>query len=191
MAFGPYHCLLKWNVQGRPAANVLYFDLNEDIPGLPANSFGVATKLEAAWVANIVPLASAAAVYQGVIVTEETKGSKYETTANISGGGSGGALPPNTTYLIRKSLSGTSKSGRLYFPGVAESQVDDGGNVASGIITAFNSAWATFYDAVKDGGTNVLAVKGFVGGGPTPNYYPITEFNCDGKVASQRRRLRK
>jgi len=108
----------------------------------------------------------------------------------VSGGGSGGALPPNSTYLIRKNLLGTSKSGRLYFPGVAESQVDDGGNVSGSIITAFDAQFELFLAQIELSTTDVLAVKGFVNGGPTPNYYTIDSFKTDGKIASQRRRLR-
>lgn len=118
------------------------------------------------------------------------------TVAPSTAVGGGTCVPPNTAYLIRKrtDLAGKRGRGRFYLPGVREDQVDNVGNVLPATQTVLNTALESWHDYLT-GGTGARLYPPVVlhrseGIGVEPPPTPITTFVTDGKVATQRRRLR-
>jgi hypothetical protein len=71
-------------------------------------------------------------------------------TAN-TGSKVGATSSPAAAYLIRKNtaLGGKKGSGRMYMPGVAESDIDEGGVISGARTTALQTAWAAFHSALQ------------------------------------------
>lgn len=111
---------------------------------------------------------------------------------------------PNVTFLIRKNtgIGGRQGAGRIYWPGVAESDVGEGGVVIAGTVTSMQTAWTAFftdlgtrlvpmvllhshgaYTKLVDGQASVVVVAPKL---PTT----VTGVTFDSTVATQRRRLR-
>jgi len=118
------------------------------------------------------------------------------TEAPFPGNDPAACIPPNTAYLIRKrtDLAGRRGRGRFYLPGVTEERVDNVGNVLSGTVGSMQTICDAFYSRLTfDAGARfyppvVLHRSEGIGTEPPPT--PITRFVVDGKVATQRRRLR-
>lgn len=104
-------------------------------------------------------------------------------------GGSG--TSPNVSYLIRKNTSfgGRTGRGRMYWPGVVESGPGSDGVIDSAVVSNLqgniNSAYTTL---VSIGAIPHLLHSA---GSPISAPLPITSFTVDGKVATQRDRLRR
>lgn len=104
------------------------------------------------------------------------------------GGDSGAVLPQNCAYLLQKRSEhgGPTGRGRMFLPGVPESKVSNTGvvdGVERGIITG---AAASFIDDLVDFGTPMLI---FHASAEAP--YQVVFLPCDGKIATQRERLRR
>jgi hypothetical protein len=111
------------------------------------------------------------------------------------GGNAGDAFPSNTAFLLKKitAKGGRRHQGRMFYPGVNEGNVDSLGQVGASIVTSFNTLLATYI-------VNIEAIAGVLGlfilhsqpqnlliDDPTR----ITQIMCDGRVATQRQRLRR
>lgn len=119
----------------------------------------------------------------------------WESTAG-SGTGSGDppASPPNTALLVRKltTRGGRKGRGRCFYPEVQQNAVDPNGELTTVALGNYQDAWddwmaelegtSSFGDGFRLFHTNSPATDG------PPNL--ITNFVVDGKVATQRRRLR-
>lgn len=101
---------------------------------------------------------------------------------------SGGAVPQNTSFLLRKftGFVGRGRTGRMFIPGVPEASVQSNGQVETSALSNLNTAAGDYYDLfptgflkVNHGATN--------GGGNTL----IHTLAFDAAVATQRRRLRR
>jgi hypothetical protein len=114
--------------------------------------------------------------------------------AAVAGNSGLATVPQNTAWLVKKisGLGGRRNRGRMYFPGVSESVVDNKGELTSGQITALN----TLVGSLKVGGS-VHTAFGFLGqmqilhetGSQTPT--EVTDLVVQKVVATQRRRLRR
>ena len=186
-----YKLLYKWEVSGgREAANVLYWNNNGDIPTVPDDPEATASWALGQWEIAIVPLASGSTIFRGVTVSRIDGTGQFERSVSVGGGGSGASSPPNVAYLVRKNVFESSRGGRLYLPGVAESQVDDAGNIPGGIVTAINAQFDGYWNGMTEGLTRLVIQRKGPGGIGSETYHPITGFVCDTKVATMRRRLR-
>ena len=118
-------------------------------------------------------------------------GPSAEVVAGLGGGISGECSAPNTAFLIRKltSTGGRTGRGRMYIPGVAESQVTLGGNLVSPYAADVGATWEAFRTDMSSAGAVPVLLHG--PGSPVSTPLIITSFLCDAKVATQRRRLRR
>lgn len=103
--------------------------------------------------------------------------------------GSMSALPQNCAYLIKKitGVGGRRNRGRMYVPGVPENVVDAAGNLLAAEIDAIQGmlgTWFTALQAITALGDPVILHNN----SSTPT--PITSFQCDPRIATQRRRMR-
>lgn len=112
------------------------------------------------------------------------------------GGGSATLVPQNTAFLVRKrtDLGGRRGRGRMYIPGVAESTVDNVGDLADATVTGLQVSLDNWYAAL----TSAVGARYYPpvvlhrseGAGIEPAPTPITRFVMEKRVATQRRRLR-
>jgi hypothetical protein len=104
-------------------------------------------------------------------------------------GGTGGAAAP--AFLIHKNtlLGGRAGRGRFFLPGVPETAVGPGGVLASGVVTAVNTALNAFWGdmATADLGLVLLHAEG----SPITTPTIIESLTCDPVVGTQRRRQRR
>ena len=108
-----------------------------------------------------------------------------------SGSATGFGAPTNTAILITWAALGTrtQRNGRTYLPGVDEDLVDTAGLLTSGYQTDINDQVQAFLEAL-DFASIALVVNSKATGG---SYEPrtITGGSVSGRVATQRRRLRR
>lgn len=127
----------------------------------------------------------------------------YATVAASNAGGNGViATTPNVAFLLHKytAIGGKKGQGRMYWPGVGESEVDYAGAVDATKLSTFNTALGQFFADLatagypmylahsfgtykkRDGSTVVVASR-------APDL--VTSIALDAKAATQRRRLRR
>jgi hypothetical protein len=118
-------------------------------------------------------------------------------STNLPAIGSSGAtfLPQNIATLVQKRtlLSGRKNRGRFFFPYLlAESEVDDVGNVTVVKQGTLNADMADFKTALE-AGTGSTPVINMVVLHTNPADLPtlVTALRVDGRIATQRRRLRR
>lgn len=108
----------------------------------------------------------------------------------VAGTGSSQPLPQNCAYLIHKQTAagGRSGKGRWYMPSAAEGVVDSVGNIDSATITAMNTACAGYISDMGAiiGVDSTFLLHSLVGDIPNA----VVSMVLDGKIATQRRRLR-
>lgn len=122
----------------------------------------------------------------------------YESTGTpITGGISSAPLPQNCCQLVRKrtSAAGRRGRGRMYLPPPAEGQVDPQGTISSADVAITQAA---VDDWLAELGTPTLGQPAMPpvilhrseGAGVEPPPTPVTALTVDGRIATQRRRLR-
>lgn len=121
----------------------------------------------------------------------DATGPSGQYTTAIGGSTSGDVAPPNVTWLVRKNtaLGGRAGRGRLYLPGVREELIDNGGIIAATNVTAMQTEFDDFLIAV--GAANLNLVVLHQAGSPITEPTPLTSMVVEGRVATQRTRLRK
>jgi hypothetical protein len=121
----------------------------------------------------------------------------FESDGAPEVGGQGtSSAPPNTATLIRKrtGIAGRRGRGRMYFPGVGESLVGNTGNLTSTFATQVQGAASDWLEDLTTGAgfrhypPVVFHRSEGIGTEPVPT--PVTAMQVEGKVATQRRRLR-
>lgn len=157
-----------------------------------SSNFEILTAAANAWDDNVIPLCVTSYNLRQIdlVLQVGTETSVASLTVDQQGTLVEDAAPQNVTYLLRKitTATGRGRNGRLYLPGVAEDLVDNTGTLDGGQRVGLEVAFNTFnsdFVAALDG--ELLVVNRSTGGGSTPE---ITEWACDPRVATQRRRLR-
>lgn len=123
----------------------------------------------------------------------------YESSETPVGGGeSGGPLPQNCAALVKKATSSAGRRGRgrIYLPGIAESAVDHIGTINGTFMTALQAGADLWLDELT---TPTIAADPYPpvilhrseGIGEEPPPTPVTAFVVDGRIATQRKRLRR
>jgi hypothetical protein len=119
-------------------------------------------------------------------------GAMAEVSSNIAGALNSPAASPNVAKLVRKisSEGGRWSRGRSYWPGVGELQIDGAGNIDAPTLTADQSAATAFYDLCVTNNSPLVILHA---GPPAPPRAPtpVSGLQVDGRVATQRRRLRR
>lgn len=108
-----------------------------------------------------------------------------------TGQAGGGADSPNTALLVRKNTAfgGRAGRGRFYIPGVPQSYINGDGTLLSTPRANCQTALDAFESELN---TRLLPpVLLHAAGSPINSPTPITSFTVDGRVATQRRRLRR
>lgn len=122
----------------------------------------------------------------------------FDSTGDpVPGTADGASLPSNCAYLLRKrtGLGGRRGRGRMYLPGVGEDEADNLGNLPGAWLTTMQDRADDFMAALLDDTVGpaippvVLHRSEGIGAEPVPT--PITVFQMDGKIATQRQRLRR
>lgn len=131
--------------------------------------------------------------FLGVRVTKQLESGPIsgEYFLTVAGTGSGAPLAPNVSTLWQKrtALGGRRNRGRAYIPPVlpSEGQVDALGVIASATITTLQTAYNAFLTAAAVSGLEPVLFHQSAPYTPTP----ITSFQLQPLVATQRRRLRR
>jgi hypothetical protein len=113
-----------------------------------------------------------------------------------------GAVPPNglltgsvsspqVSFLVKKAtaLSGRANRGRMYIPGVIETDVDDQGKVLPARITAMNAVLLDIQDLTDDTSGAITTSVLLHEAGVTPPPTTITSLLLSNIVSTQKRRL--
>lgn len=158
---------------------------------------------------HIMPILSAGVTLSRTLVKlgPPATGASAETSAQPQAGGDSAITgTPNQSYLATKNtdLGGRRGKGRLYFPGVTEASVNEGGLVLASKITAQQTAYTAWL-----AGLNTDLIPMVLLHGPThywilvdgrPRQVPdvpysgapdlVTSITPSSRIATQRRRLR-
>lgn len=110
---------------------------------------------------------------------------------DITGDMGGDGLVPSVAVLARKitALGGRAGHGRLYWPFVGASMVDDGGNFTGSWREAFETMLNDFKDDLSSTELPMTLLHGE--GSPIETPLIVSSLSVQSKVATQRRRLRK
>ncbi len=115
-------------------------------------------------------------------------GTYFETNV---GGVNSLAVSPQVALLVKKvtALGGRANKGRMFIPGIVENWVDGAGVVSPGVQASADTALASFLAAIALSGTmtGMVILHNAVELAPAA----VTALKTDGRVATQRRRLRK
>lgn len=118
-------------------------------------------------------------------------GPSAEFALSSPGGAASTTVSPNTAYLVRKitAQGGRAGRGRMYVPGPNETTVNAAGQVEPATLTAQQGLWDEFYDEMTSLDVQPVLLHGPEAPLSVPT--PITSFQVDSVVATQRRRLRR
>jgi hypothetical protein len=117
-----------------------------------------------------------------------------EKVATVAGANAPPILPSNNTFLVKKRTveGGRANRGRWYLPGVREGSVDDLGVIAPATVSSISSKCEEYRTTVAASGLTaslcLLHSPRPLNAQPAPTV--ITQMICDGKIATQRRRIR-
>ena len=167
---------LNWSAGTNTAVNVLGFSaFNGDTAFLAAGNIGEAVadtfigRICSNWTLDSVTISGD----QPVTVSNGDSGGLNETCTSA-----------NVSYLVNKTpIAG--RRGRMYLPGVPEGAIGVSGDVTSGSIDAMNVQLTQFLADLTT--LNYPLVMRF----NQLSEAPIQDLDLDGRVATQRRRLRR
>lgn len=110
---------------------------------------------------------------------------------NIPGLGNLDPAPPNTALLVRKltGFGGRQGTGRFYWPGIADTQIDDGGNLGPATVADLQADFNSAHGYLVANALVPVLLHG--ADEPIQAPMPITSFAVQSRVATQRRRLRR
>lgn len=105
-----------------------------------------------------------------------------------TGSTTGPVASSQVSWLVRKrsSLGGRQGRGRMFLPGVRESEIGSDGAVSSADVLAWNLALLDFQTLLDGNGTPMVILHS---DSLTPT--PVTSLTLDSTIATQRRRLRR
>jgi len=142
------------------------------------------------WVSNIMSHLSSNITFAGTLVKLGPNATGPSAVSPASQPGSDGSAmtPPANAFLGRKvtQLGGRKGRGRMFVPGLEDSDVDTGGFVGSGKLSALTTA---FNDFLSDATSLDLFPVLLHGDSTTPTL--IDELTVDSRCGTQRRRQRR
>lgn len=118
-------------------------------------------------------------------------GASALVASGIGGTGAGDPDSPNVSVLLHKvtGSGGRTGRGRMYIPGVPTAQVSPAGILNTTYVDGVTAAWNAFRVAMDGIGHEPVLLH--APGSPVTDPIGITSFECDQRVATQRRRLRR
>lgn len=161
-------------------------------PG-PASPMALAIALVTIWESRVIPNLTSVIGLERVDVKYGPNSTGAAASAPGSNTGTFGelALPSNTSLLLHKvtAMGGRQGRGRLYLPGFREDHVSPAGIVTAADVDDLTDTFNGVNDDLA--AINCVPVLLRSAGAPVSTPEPITSWICDGKVATQRRRLRR
>lgn len=170
---------------------------------LPLDVFAI--NIEDAMEANFGALFDTQVTFDSVYVANETE--SVLRSVSVTGGQNFEDPPPNVAVLVSKvtAAKGRRGRGRVFLYGVCgEGDIDTAGNLAGARRTSVQNNWDDFIDSILNSVTTfgvqqvILQSTTPTGPGapanPTPPISPppvVTSSTVSGRVATQRRRLRR
>lgn len=145
-----------------------------------------ADQIRSGWVGNV----SASQSNDCVLLATKifTPGGAQATLNSVNPGlAVAAALPINCAVLVRK-VTPVGNRGRMYVPGILESQVNSDGAIIGVALTAWQASMNGWYTELIADGILPLVTLGTGGEGGVA---PVDGLQVDGTIATQRRRLRK
>lgn len=117
----------------------------------------------------------------------EATGPTYVRATNLTGDQGSDAVAPNTALLIRKHVPGRSArfSGRVFWPGVSDTDLNPGGTLTGPAITRIQTACDNLWTSMSNAG---FVPRVFSEDRPPE---PVLDFVLQPRTATQRRRLRR
>lgn len=115
-------------------------------------------------------------------------GPTYRIESGQIGGQGTNAVPPNVAVLVRKTVADTSTrfAGRLFWPSMPEGTVDSAGQIESASVTQFQEAWDDHYTEIVAAGFEPVVLSA-----TSSDPRDVTSLDVQGRVATQRERLRR
>lgn len=127
------------------------------------------------------------------VIGKTTGDTAYTSTTGAGNGAlTGAGLPQNCAWLVRKRspLVGRKNRGRMYVPGVRETNVNEVGIIENTEVAGAQTAWNTFQTIIEADPSFVgLAILHSLGDATLPT--PISALEVDNVIATQRRRMRR
>lgn len=167
--------------------------LGLDIGSAVGGPAGVAFDLITNYGATIRTVLPSSCVLTSVLVKfgPNNLGPSAEVSSTVPGTGGGAQTSPSVAALVQKitAIGGRAGRGRFYLPGVQESEVGETGVLTGAFVDGLQDVMEAFYSELVSSGMPPVLLHG--DGSPVSTPTPITSFNVDGTVATQRRRQRR
>lgn len=145
------------------------------------------------WVATIHTVLPASIVLDSVLVKygPNDLGPSAEQSSGAAGTGGGVQTSIAVAVLVHKvtALGGRPGRGRMFIPGVQESEVDPAGNLTGAFVSGLQTELNSFYSDMVASGIPPYLLHSETSPVATPT--AITAFTAAGIVATQRRRQRR
>jgi len=178
---------------GAPVPTGAEVTLGIDLDAYAGTPDDLASDLFTVWDDNIMPrLVSAISLSEVRTKFGPVSTGPSGSFTGAGGGGAGGAGASSAvSMLVRKTTAfgGRAGTGRMYIPGLQESDIDAGGNVDSGALSAWTSSLSAFLSDLIVANAVPVLLHGVGSPLTTPSF--VTSFVADGTVATQRRRQRR
>jgi hypothetical protein len=182
---------------GGPSANKGAFTLGYQIAVGSADPLTSALAIRSAWSSVSGRLwwpasYSSQTTFLGVRVMEHRGGGLLSADAAQSTAGTGAQdqMPPNCAILVKKitNIGGRHNQGRCFLPPawVTEVSVTSTGALAAGDVITINGMLLASLTAMETAGYHAVLLHSTAGPAPVS----VTALSVDGRVATQRRRLR-
>lgn len=153
-----------------------------------------ATAFAALWSNSFLTMQSSAITLAEVRVKygPNATGPEGGVTPGVAGSRANSGVPPNTSLLVRKSTAGGGRRarGRMYIPGLLDSDVDVDGFITPATVSAFQTEANEFFDGAEAGGLPLYVLHA-PGISATPAPTVMTGLQVQGVAATQRRRMRR
>lgn len=183
---------INWKFTGTSCPQGAEVTLGVDVSSFGSTAAAAASAAITAYNDNVDPIMPATVTLASVLVKfgPNATGPSAEVSSGNAGSGGGASASPNVAWLVHKTTAqgGRAGRGRMYWPGVQESEVDPSGTLSTAFVTGAQTAMDNF---LADLGTALL-IPVVLHGAASPLSTPTTilELNVDGVAATQRRRLR-
>lgn len=117
-------------------------------------------------------------------------GPSADFSFTLSGTDGTTSMPPQVAALVKKNTNegGRAGRGRSFWPGVSEADVNQAGAWGAGPLVANQDRWNDYMDQLALSGLTMVVFHS--PGAPLTTPSVVTSLTLDGRVATQRRRLR-
>ena len=164
-----------------------------DVTGTSDTPEEIADFMAATWETEINPSLTNVVTLTNVHVKfgPDATGPSGDWNGANAGNISTSGASPQVSFLLKKgtAFGGRAGRGRMYIPGVPEAQVGSDGDLDDTFVANMTSAWEDFAVAAVGNLTPFVLLHG--SSSPISSPTPITSFQVDGRVATQRRRNRR